>query len=216
MSIKIIIADDHELLRKGFRSMLEMDAELEVIGEASNGEELLSLVAQQAPDIVITDIQMPVMDGIEAARQLKKSFPDVGVIALTMFNDDKVIVDMLEASARGYLLKNASRTELTDAIRMVHRGGSYFCTSTSAALAGLIASNKTGLYTAPGKNAFTKKEVQIMRMICEELQNVQIAKKMSLGVRTVESYRERIFEKTGARNIAGVVIYAIRNGVYKL
>ncbi|HEX6332848.1 MAG TPA: response regulator transcription factor [Flavisolibacter sp.] len=214
--IRVIIADDHEMLRKGFHVLLRKQTDIEIIGEAADGRELLQKVRELEPDVVITDIQMPVMDGIEATRQLVKEYPYIGVLALTMFNEDHLIVSMLEAGARGYLLKNTNQFELAEAIKAIHNGGTYFCMTTSEKLKQMISNSQYNPARHHSRPQFTEKEIQVMELICEEYQNKEIADKMHLSVRTVENYRERIFEKTGAKTIAGITIYAIKNGYFKI
>src|SRR5258705_10066762 len=128
--IRIVIADDHEIFRNGFKLLLKNQNELELVGEAENGKDLLAVVSEQQPDVVVTDIKMPVMDGIAACKIIKKIHPAIEVIALSMFNEDNLIVDMLEAGARGYLLKNTNKHELLLAAKTVHEGNTYYCTAT--------------------------------------------------------------------------------------
>jgi DNA-binding NarL/FixJ family response regulator len=214
--IKVLIADDHELIRKGFATLLKKHTEIRIVGDASNGAELLQKTEALAPDVVITDIQMPGIDGIEATRQIRKKHPHINIIALSTFNDDHLIIDMLEAGAQGYLLKNTTAKELSDAVHAVFHGGNYFCEATNRKLAHLIGMSMYKPNRARPKPEFTDKEVDVMRMMCDQLQNTDIAEKMNMSVRTVEGYRKRIFEKTDTQNLAGVVVFAIRNGFYKI
>jgi DNA-binding NarL/FixJ family response regulator len=187
-----------------------------IAGEASNGEELLQLAATTAPAIVITDIQMPGMDGVTATRLLKERYPGIGVIALTMFGDDNLIIDMLDAGADGYLLKSTSKEELLAAIETVHAGGHYFCNATSKRLTLLIARRGAADREEYPVAALTEKEKEIIQLICEQMPSKQIADKTNLSIRTVEMYRSQIIRKTGSNNVVGIVIYAIRNGLYTM
>jgi DNA-binding NarL/FixJ family response regulator len=214
--IRIVIADDHEIYRNGFKLLLKNQDDLELIGEAEDGEQLINIAAELQPDIVIVDIKMPRMDGIEACRIIKKRFPDMKVIALSMFNEDNLIVDMLEAGAKGYLLKNTKKPELLLAAQEVFAGRAYFAAETSIRLAKLIAENKYIPYRFHPEQYFTDKEKEIIRLICQQYTNKEIAQKMDLSTRTVEGYRERIQEKTGSRNSVGIVIYAIRHHIFHL
>ncbi|MCW3074256.1 MAG: two component transcriptional regulator, LuxR family [Flaviaesturariibacter sp.] len=214
--IKIIIADDHELIRQGFHVLLRKQEQIQIAGEAQDGKELLQKVRDLEPDIVITDIMMPLMDGIEATRQIKQEYPHIGVIALTMFNEDHLVIDMLEAGAQGYLLKNTNKNELAEAVHAVYHGGTYFCAATTAKLACLIGMSKFNPYRTKPRTQFTEKETLIMQLICQEKLNTDIAKELNMSVRTVEGYRERVFEKTGAKNIAGIAVFAIKHGYYKV
>src|SRR5689334_552361 len=127
--IRLVIADDHELILKGFQLMLSRQNDIQLVADASNGRDLIDIVAQHRPDIVITDIQMPVMDGIEACRRIKESFTTTEVLALSTFGDDHFVIEMLEAGARGYLLKNSDREDLIEAITTVYNGDVYFSRS---------------------------------------------------------------------------------------
>ncbi len=214
--IKIVIADDHEIFREGFKLLLKNQQEIELVGEAENGKELLEVAAKQQPDVLIIDIKMPVMDGIEACKSIKKKFPDMKVIALSMFNDDNLIVDMLEAGARGYLLKNTNKNELMQAAKAVYEGNTYYCSATSMKLAKLIAESKFNPNRNHPVKKFSIREMEVIKLICEQLTNKEIAKTLGLSIRTVESHREKIQEKTGAKNSIGVAIYAIKHNIYQL
>lgn len=214
--IRIIIADDHELLREGFSLLLKKQKEIEIVDEASNGKDLLEKVRKLQPDVVVTDIQMPEMDGIQATKKIKEEFPQIEVIALTMFNEDHLIIDMLESGAKGYLLKNTSQKELSEAIKAVYNGGTHFCSSTSERLKTMIVQSKFNPYKKKPSEIFSEREIEVMKLICQQMQNKEIAEKLFISVRTVEGYREKVFEKTGARTIAGVTIFAIKNGIYQI
>ena len=210
--IKIAIADDYPMFLEGLQLLLEKQDNIEIVGEASNGQELLDVVKQTKPDVVITDIEMPVMNGIEATAALKKNFPDTRVIALTMYGDEHLIVDMLEAGADGYLLKKTTKQEVSEAIKAVYEGANYFCNSTTMRLSKMVAQSKAQQRIP--KAEFPEKELEIIKLICEQYASKEIADKTSLTHRTVEKYRDNIMEKTGAKNMVGIVIYAIKNGIY--
>jgi DNA-binding NarL/FixJ family response regulator len=212
--IKIAIADDHEIFREGFKLLLTNQQEIELVGEAGDGKELMEVATRTQPDVVIIDIKMPVMDGVEACKNIKKKFPDMKVIALSMFNDDNLIVDMLEAGARGYLLKNTNKNELIQATKAVYEGSTYYCMATSTKLTKMIAESKFNPYRNHPVKKFTSRETDIIKLICEQQTNKEIA--TALGLRTVESHREKIQEKTGAKNSIGVAIYAIKHNMYQI
>lgn len=215
MPLQVMIADDHEIFRDGFKVMCSKEKSLEIVGEAENGEDLVAMVFANPPDVVVTDIKMPKMNGIEVARTINKVFPQVGIIALSMFDEEDLVVEMLEAGAKGYLLKNAQKQEIFDAIEAVYNKETYYCSQTTTKLAGMIAASRFDSQRRQDPIDFSEKELQIIRMICEEHSSREIAEKLCLGVRTVEGYREKIQQKMNARNMAGVVVYAIRNGIYK-
>ena len=216
MPVRVVLADDHEIFRDGFQIMLEKQEDIEFVGEAGDGMELLSLVKETMPDVVITDIKMPKLDGIEATKKLSEEFPGIGIIAFSMFDEDSLIVDMLEAGARGYLLKNATKTEIFDAIKTVYAGGSYYCNHTTGKLAKLIGKSNFKFPAKIERPSFNDKELKIIELVCRELSNKEIAAAMFLSVRTVEGYREKIVEKMEVKNTAGIVIYAIKNNLFKL
>ncbi len=200
-NIKIVIADDHEIFRDGFRLMISKQDDIQLLGEAADGKELIAIVQELKPDVVITDIKMPRMDGIEATKLLVEQMPDIGVIGLSMFDEEDLIIDMLEAGARGYLLKNADKHEVADAIRTVYQEEPYYCKHTSAKLAQMIAKSKFNPAFLSYISGYTTGE--------------EIADRLFLSIRTVEGYRLKIQEKMNVKNSIGLVIYAIRNNLYK-
>lgn len=213
--VRLLIADDHELLREGFHTMLVKYPNIELVGEAENGQELVDLTSELKPDVIITDIKMPKLDGIAATKLITQKHPDIRIIAFTMFEEEALIVEMLEAGAHGYLLKSSSKDEILEAIQAVIRYKAYYCRETTRRLAHLISKSKFDLKTGLEKPLFTEKELQIIRMICDGMANKQIAGKLKLSNRTIEGHRERIQEKMKTKNTAGIVVYAIRAGIYK-
>lgn len=212
--IRIVIADDHAIFRDGLKLLLKkLEAgAIYLVGEAENGEDLVEMAAKARPHIIIADIQMPGIDGIEATRRIKKTNPDIQVIALSMFNEDHLVIDMLEAGASGYLLKNTSKNELEQALRIVQEGGVYFTPEASAHL------TKTIQQTAkPNKTAkwaqLTEREIEIIHLICKGKTNKEIASELYLSRRTIESHRENIYEKTETHSAAQIAVYAIRNRI---
>jgi DNA-binding NarL/FixJ family response regulator len=215
--IRIILADDHEIFRDGFKAMIKKQPSVALIGEASNGEELVEITRQLKPDVVVTDIKMPKMDGLQATKVLSKELPEIGIVALSMIDEENLIVDMMEAGAKGYLLKNAHKTEIIEAIKAVNEGNIYYCDGASAKLTRMIAkSDKIPFNKKSSKPELSQKEIEVVLLICQEKTNKEIADELNLSIRTIEGYRDRIFEKIGARNSAGVVIYAIRNKIYAI
>ncbi|MEO6230412.1 MAG: response regulator transcription factor [Ferruginibacter sp.] len=212
--IKIVIADDHEVLRVGFCSIIKKYAHIEVIAEAENGIQAVEYATGLQPDVTLMDIKMPLMNGIEATRAITKSNPHITVVAFSMFDDENLIADMLEAGAKGYLVKNAHKTEIIEAIEAAKNGDSYFSNDISIKLMRLIAKNRPGKYTRDDKIEFSIKEKQVIELICRQFFTKEISEMMNLSTRTVEGYRESILRKINARNTAGIVLYAVTNKLY--
>jgi DNA-binding NarL/FixJ family response regulator len=213
--INVILADDHEIFRDGFRVMLNKIEDVKLIGEASNGEELIEKALSLKPDIVITDIKMPVMNGIEATKRLVKELPGVGIIALSMFDEENLIVDMLEAGAKGYLLKNVHKEEVIAAVKSVYMEKPYYCRDTSNKLAQIIAKSHFNPYKKNVPPQFSELETAVIKMICKEYSTKEMADELKLSQRTVENYRRRILEKTDAKNTVGIVVFAMKNNLFE-
>ncbi len=214
-SIRLLIADDHEIFRDGLVLMLSKQPHLILEGQAEDGQELIDMVKKKPPDIVLTDIKMPRMDGIEATRYIRTWFPQVNIIALSMFDEENLIVDMLEAGAKGYLLKNADKQEILEAIENVYQSRVFYCQHTSAKLATMIVKSKFNPYRKTESIEFTDREKDIVKLICLQFTAQEIADKLFLSKRTVEGYRTRILEKMNVKNTAGVVIFALKHGIIK-
>jgi DNA-binding NarL/FixJ family response regulator len=213
--IKLVIADDHEIFRDGFKLMLSKFPEIALVGEAGNGRELLELIEKENPDVILTDIKMPVMDGIEATKKIVELYPDKGIIGLSMYDDDELIIEMLEAGAKGYLIKNAGKDQIIEAIKTVYNDEPYYCKTTSHKLTQMIAKSRFNPYKKTEKAEFSEREKEIIACICDELTNKEIGDKLFLSVRTVEGHRLKILEKMNVKNTVGLVVYAIKNGIVK-
>lgn len=207
----IVIADDHKLFRKGIIALLEDIDFIGEIGEASNGAELIDLLAKMntLPDVILLDLQMPVMDGVEAHQKIKKLYPEIKVIILTMEDDEQFILHLIGEGVNGYLLKNADPEEMEKAIIKVVENDYYFSDNISAmVLMNLKKKEKTEEIFIPD---FKEKELQVLELICKEYSNGEIAKELNVSIRTAEGYRQKLVEKSGAKNIAGLVILALKN-----
>jgi DNA-binding NarL/FixJ family response regulator len=213
--IKLVIADDHEIFRDGFKLMLSKFPEIILVGEAGNGRELLELIEKEDPDVILTDIKMPVMDGIEAAKKIVELYPDKGIIGLSMYDDDELIIEMLEAGAKGYLIKNAGKDQIIEAIKTVYNDEPYYCKTTSHKLTQMIAKSRFNPYKKTEKAEFSEREKEIIACICDEMTNKEIGDKLFISVRTVEGHRLKILEKMNVKNTVGLVVYAIKNGIVK-
>jgi two-component system, NarL family, response regulator NreC len=211
-TIKLLIADDHEIFLDGFKLMLSKFTDIELVGEATNGRELLELTAAFLPDVIITDIKMPILDGIEATKQIAEQFPKIGIIGLSMFDEDDLIIDMLEAGAKGFLIKNAGKLEIVDGIKTVYNGQPYYCTTTSHKLTHMIAKSKFNPYKKAAPKEFTEREKEFLHYSTTEMSYKEIAEKMFCSPRTVESYRDSLFEKLNLKTRVGLAVFALKNG----
>lgn len=214
LPISVIIADDHEIFRDGLKLMLSKAENITVVAEAGDGRELLALTGKHKPDVIITDIKMPVMDGVEATKYIMEHHPAIGIIALSMFDEEQLILEMLEAGALGYLLKNSDKTELVRAIHSVYRHEPYYCQQTSCKMARMIAHSRHQSRIREKEAEFSDREKEIINLICQEYTNKQIGEKLFLSARTVEGYRTRIMEKMNAKNTVGIVISAMKLGLF--
>jgi len=213
--ISLVIADDHEIFRDGLALMINKQEHLSLVGQAGNGRELIQLVNEKKPDIVITDIKMPFLDGIAATRLMLQQDPLLKIIALSMFDEEDLIVEMLEAGAKGYLLKNADKKEIQEAILTVNDGNIFYCKLTSTRLASLIVKSKFDPQKKKSSDLFTEREKQIIELICLQHTAQEIGERLFLSKRTVEGYRTRILEKMEVKNTAGVVVFALRHNLIR-
>jgi len=214
--IKIVLVDDHKIFRDGFRLLLQSFPYVEIIGEASNGKEFLDLIKTQVPDIVFMDINMPLIDGVEASRRAVEKFPDIKIIALTTFLDEDYLEKMLMAGVEAYMLKNSELDEFEKAIIKVHSGGNYF----SDEIVSLLSDKLTRFRKRKKEQAvlpvFTEREKEIIELICKGYGNKEIAEKTFLSPKTVEKHKSNLFQKTDTFNTVNLVIYAFKNQIVSL
>ena len=213
-TLKLAIADDHELFRKGFISMLSGISDFEFILEAANGQELLDKMAIDTPDIVFMDLQMPVMDGIQATEATFERFPEVRIIVVSMYNEDRFVIHMLEKGVQGYLLKDTSPDEVEKAIRRVADEGFYYNDFVSKAMHRKMVNrqhHKHPLFPNAANVSLSVREKEVLQLICDGLSTTEISEKLFISVRTVEGHRLRILEKTGTKTTAAAVAFAYKN-----
>jgi DNA-binding NarL/FixJ family response regulator len=210
--IKLILVDDHRMFRESIRKMLTIEKIADVVAEASNGVEFLNLLDSKESDVVLMDIAMPEMDGIETTQKALKKNPDLKILILSSFGEEKYYFSMVEAGVKGFVLKSAALAELENAISEVARGGSWFSSE-------LLQNVITNMKLNPGKESgieHSDREIEILSLICEGLTNEQIANKINLSYDTVKWHRANILTKTGCNNTAGLVMYAIKNKIVKI
>jgi DNA-binding NarL/FixJ family response regulator len=211
--IKIAIADDYKIYRDGLKVGLSSDENMEIIAEADNGEDLMKLLESNSPDVILMDLKMPIMDGMEATKQVRKKYPAIKVLVVTMYDDDKFIIHLMENGANGYLLKNAEPDEIIKSIYAVKENGYYFNDVVNKALLKKLVL-KNNLKPSFNQNIdLTEREQEVLKMICEEKTAAEIAKEIFLSPRSVEGIRQRLIEKIGVRNTAGLVMFAVKNGL---
>jgi DNA-binding NarL/FixJ family response regulator len=209
--INVMIVEDQMIFRSGLKTLLSELPELNVIGEAENGREFLEIIQKNMPDVVLMDIKMPVMDGIEATKKALELFPDLKVLVISMFGEEEYLVRMLEAGIRGFLLKNADEDELRNAIAMVHEGKNYFSHELLPALTNSFMKKKT--YNNEKQNItdkLTRRELEILDLICKGYTNKEIADACFISHRTAGGHRANLLEKTGCKNTAELVAFGIK------
>jgi two-component system response regulator NreC len=212
MSIKIILAEDHKITREGLANMLKDQPGMEVVGEAGNGREAIQLAHEFAPDLVIMDVTMPGLNGIDATRIITSSSKNVRVIALSMYSDKQFVQGMMQAGASGYLLKDCAFDELVHAVRAVFKGDTYL----SPGIAGIVVEdyvNRLSKSASSAASILTKREREVLQLISEGESTRHIASKLAISVKTVETHRRQMMGKIGIRTIAGLTKYAIREGL---
>lgn len=212
---RVLLVDDHKILREGLRTLLEREDDIQIIGEADNGRASVKLASELAPDVVIMDLAMPDLNGIDATRRITETEPKARVLALSMHSDGRYVRGMLQAGARGYILKDCAAEELTRAIRTVMADQVYV----SPGVTGTIVKDYVRQISASSDNetaTLTHREREVLQMLAEGGSTAHIASELHLSVKTVETHRKRIMDKLGLRSIAELTKYAIREGITAL
>jgi len=213
MTIKTILVDDHEIVRAGLRMLLSSHTDIEIVGEAENGQQALQLCQKIQPDVVIMDITMPGLSGLEVTRQIKQQCPNTAVLALTIHEGEQYFFEMLNAGASGYVPKRAAPTDLVNAIRAVYSGEVYLHPSVAKALVNDYIQRVQMGWERASYDGLTEREQQVLKMIAEGMMNKEIAEKLSISVRTVEPHREDIMAKLNLHTRAELVRYAVDKGL---
>jgi two-component system response regulator NreC len=214
--IRVVLVDDHLILREGIRALLEKVSDIEMVGEADNGTEAVAKVAQLMPDVVLMDITMPGLNGLEATRQIKQEHPQVKVLILTMHETDQYLSEMLEAGASGYVVKTTTSSELISAIRTVYQGDVHLYPSITRMLVEDYLHKVQLGEEKESYNGLTPREKEILMYIAGDKQNKEIAELLGISVRTVQSHRTNLMDKLGAHDRTELVKYAIRKGIIDL
>lgn len=214
--MKILLVDDHRLIRDAIHSYMEGDDEYEVVGEASHGQEAIRVLEETKVDIVLMDINMPIMGGLECTKEITKRWPHIKVLTLSMMSDNQHIKQMMGAGASGYVLKNCTEKELKKAIKTVYGGDTYYSSEvTEIVMTNLMKNNPTKTSHMVVDMPLTEREKEVLELIIKEFTNNEIADKLFISNRTVDAHKRNLLEKTGAKNIAGLVMYAINNQLFE-
>ena len=214
MSIKIIIADDHRIIRDGLCNLLDKQIDMEIVGEADNGKKAVQMAKELKPDVVIMDIAMPDLNGIEATRQIVADEPSIKIVALSMHSKKQYIVEILKAGASGYLLKDCAFKELAKAVRVVSRNQTYL----SPKIADIITEDYLGNLPEDSSafSILTKREREVLQLLAEGKATKQIANELHVSVKTIETHRRNTMKKLDINNVAELTKYAIREGITSL
>jgi len=211
--IRILLADDHAVMRTGLRLVLERQPDFRVVGEASDGREAVALAQQHKPEVVVMDIGMPNLNGIEAARQVTAALPEVSVVILSMHSDEAYVLRALKAGARAYLLKESAESDLIAAIRAVHNGKAFFSPAVSRMLVEDYIRQLQDREIEDSYELLTTREREVLQLIAEGKSNKEIAHMLNLSLYTVESHRGNLMEKLNLHTVPELILYAVRKGV---
>lgn len=216
--IKIVLADDEELFRKGLVFLLEREANIKVQFEASNGQELVDYLktCDEHPDIILMDLKMPFLNGVEATKLIHKEFPIINIIALTSYNTESFIANMINVGASSYLVKSASPQEMLNTIREVSDKGFYYNETVMRVIHKDIISSTKNTKSTLDEDFLTAREKEVLELICKQFSTSEIADKLFISPRTVEGHRNNLLLKTQSKNMAGLVVYAIQNKIIAL
>jgi DNA-binding NarL/FixJ family response regulator len=212
-TIKVAIADDHKIFRKGVILSLRLYSNIKFVLEADNGQELLDGLAAAAPDVVLMDLRMPGKDGIEATKTISKQYPQIKVLVLSMYEDERFVYHLMENGANGYLLKSSEPNEIKRAIMEVHEKGYYLNNFVNRILLKKSHARQKVIPSLNSEITLSVKEKDVLRFICMEFTAAEIAKKMEISPRTVEAIKDRLMERFGSKNTAGLVFFAVKNSL---
>jgi DNA-binding NarL/FixJ family response regulator len=210
----IILVDDHQIFRKSLKSLIDNEKIGSIIGEASNGKEFLEILENKIPNLVLMDIDMPVMDGSEATQRAIEKYPDLNILALSMFGEENYYYKMVKAGVKGFLLKSCDIKELENAIKEVSSGESYF--SNELLIRIINEFGKKPTITDQQSSKLTEREIEVMKLICDGLTNEEIGNNLHISPKTVKGHRANLLEKTESKNTPSMVIYAIKNKLIEI
>jgi len=212
--ITVLLAEDHLIVREGFRSLLKRERDIEVVGEAETGRQAVQLTRKLRPDVVVMDIAMPLLNGLEATRQIRKDFPDTKVLILSAHSDDAYVEQMIELGAAGFLLKQTSSHDLAEAIRKVSKGNTFFSPAIAKRLLGRDQKSlNRGGQPKRKINRLSSREMEVLQLIAEGQPNKQVAAELGVSFKTIDKHRQHLMAKLNIHDIAGLTRYAIAEGI---
>jgi len=211
--ISVLLVDDHTVVRQGLRALLSSEEDMEVIGEAENGRVAVQMAKKSGPNVVVMDIAMPLLNGLEATRQICKALPSTKVLVLTSYGDDEAVSSLMDAGACGYLIKQTAANDLLKAIREVHKGNAFFSPAIAKRLRDQCREAfTTGAHPRRGSE-LTSRESEVLQLIAEGFSNKQIAAELAISIKTVEKHRQQVMNKLNIHDVAGLTRYAISKGL---
>jgi DNA-binding NarL/FixJ family response regulator len=211
--IKVLVADDHTVVRQGLRALLKSEEDIEVVGEAENGRQAVMLARKTPPDVVVMDVAMPLLNGLEATRQIIRSCPNTKVLVLTSYGDDDCVHQLMQAGASGYLIKQTAANELLKAIREVQRGNAFFSPAIAKRLRDQGREAFSTGHTSRKSITLTSRESEVLQLIAEGFSNKQIAAELGISIKTVEKHRQQVMNKLNIHDVAGLTRYALSRGM---
>jgi DNA-binding NarL/FixJ family response regulator len=215
--VRVFLVDDHAIMRDGLRAVLTAEPRLQVVGEAANGQELLDQLPSMPTDVVLMDLNMPVLDGLATTLELQQQYPSVRILILSMMTHERTIGELLAAGAHGYVLKNADKSEIVTAILTVAAGKRFLCSDIGLVVLEKLLANEIEVPVALPKDAIrlTHREREILQLVANGLTNQEIADKLFTSKRTVETHRQSLLEKTGVKNTPALIKYAMEQGLFQ-
>ncbi len=211
--IRVLLVDDHTVVRQGLRALLKAEEDMEVIGEAENGRQAVALARKMPPDVVVMDVAMPLLNGLEATRQILRAVPTARVLVLTSYGDDDCVEQLMQAGASGYLIKQTAANDLLKAIREVQRGNAFFSPTIAKRLRDQCREVFTTGQPARKAGELTSREAEVLQLIAEGFSNKEIATELSISIKTVEKHRQQVMNKLNIHDVAGLTRYAISKGL---
>ena len=211
--IAVLLVDDHTVVRQGLRALLKSEEDIEVVGEAENGRQAVTLAQKTPPDVVVMDVAMPLLNGLEATRQILRSLPSAKVLVLTSYGDDECVEQLMRAGAAGYLIKQTAANDLLKAIREVYRGNAFFSPSIAKRLRNQCHEAFSTSHSPKKSGELTSRELEVLQLIAEGFSNKQIAAELAISIKTVEKHRQQVMNKLNIHDVAGLTRYALSKGM---